>query len=109
LLVHDRGRRFVRLDQIIVVSSLGGNYTTVELDDGSVPAVRRTLKAWEDRLPKAVFRRVHRGTIANLRRVEQFERSPDGTLLLRLRNRGDPLPVSRRRSTEVQTALAAND
>jgi len=107
LLEHKTGQQVVQLASLIAVTSLGGNYTAVELASGDQPAMRRSLKEWELKLPSAYFQRVHRASIANLSRVARLQRRLDGTLFLHLIGRRKPLLVSRRRAHMVTQAISS--
>ena len=96
LIRTDKEQRFVPVQAVIAVTSIGGNYSVVHLEDGSRPAVRRTLKQWEDLLPTDLFVRIHRGTIVNLSRIECIRQETDGSCLAFISGIESPFEVSRR-------------
>lgn len=95
VLVHtDAGNRFVRLAQIGAIFS-NENYSDVKLHNGEHVLTRRTLKSWEDSLPPAQFRRVHRQVLVNLASIESHRRDTRETAELRITGVRAPVPVSR--------------
>lgn len=101
---HDDGQRFVSPAEIAAVTSLGGNYSTLELREGTSLTVRCPLKEWERSL-RATHCRIHRCSIVNLALVTRLERGDEGTLVLYVRDRAEPLLVSRRRAAAVRRLL----
>jgi len=101
-LQSDDVRRFVDLEDIVAIVSIGGNYTSVVLNDGESPSVRRTFKDWENRLPHSQFLRVHRTNIVNTRRIRSLERNSIGSYKLFLSGYSKPFSVSRQMLNEVK-------
>lgn len=104
--VYLRGRtasgRFVSIENIAAVLS-SENYTEVVLDSGERAIVRRTMKAWEDLLPPALFVRVHRTALVNIACIERVVRESDEHTSLTLRGAAKPVPVSRRVWTHLKS------
>jgi two-component system LytT family response regulator len=98
--------RFVRLGDIRSISA-AENYTEVVLTTGEKLFVRRTMKAWEDLLPPAVFGRVHRTVIVALAHIERIVRLNRTTFEVYLRGQRDPLPVSYRLIPDLRATLGA--
>ncbi len=96
--------RFVEVSAISAIFAQE-NYTCVCLVDGSQMLVRRTIKSWEEALPKPPFFRVHRTTIANLERVTAYAHV-DRTLTLQLLGVAAPVGVSRASASTVKDRLA---
>ena len=72
LLKTDSARRFVEVERIRAIASVGGNYTEVFLrDEERRPAVRQTLKEWEAVLPGGAFFRIHRNALVSLAAIER--------------------------------------
>lgn len=92
----DTGQRFVSLEQIIAISSIGGNYAAVKLKNGESLLSRKTLKEWEKVLPQSVFIRIHRSTIVNLRHIDQIRNQKDGSCAVVLAGLEETFSVSRR-------------
>ena len=99
-------REFILLSDIVLVSSMGGNYTQVHRADGSQIDVRRTIKEWEALLPCTHFLRVHRAAIINTNYLLGVSRDSGGSLSLQLTNVDDAVKVSRRNFHAVETCLA---
>jgi len=64
--------------------------------------VLRALSTWESQLAGAPFVRVHRSLLVNLDFVERIERGEGYTYDLFVRGHAGPLPMSRRRATELK-------
>ena len=102
----DRGNRFVPLADISAVFS-NQNYSDVLLRSGERLFTRRTMKAWEDMLPGAVFARVHRQALVNLGSIEELSRDGRDSAVLRVTGVREPIDVSRRYVADIQARLNA--
>jgi two-component system, LytTR family, response regulator len=91
----DKERRFVPVNTVVAVLSMGGNYTAVHLADGRRPLVRETLKQWEALLPETLFRRIGRSTIVNTRRLRSVEKQADGRFVAGFDGLETPVEVVR--------------
>jgi DNA-binding LytR/AlgR family response regulator len=89
---------------LLVLSSEGGNYTTLLLRSGESFTVRATLKGWEQRLPGETFVRVHRTRIINLLEIRQLWNEA-GAVYIELSGIVDPIRVSRSRVVQVKRLL----
>jgi two-component system LytT family response regulator len=98
--------RFTRVSEISLIASRE-NYSDVHLADGTRVFLRKSLKSWEDTLPRSHFMRVHRTQIANLARVMSYVRDGDEHTLLTLAGVSEPVPASRYRWSELRERLAA--
>ena len=49
-----------------------GSYTTVFLIDGKKKVISRTLKDFEDSLPKELFFRIHKSHLINLKYIKDY-------------------------------------
>lgn len=78
-------------------------YTTVR-HLGGEDLIEDSLRSLEEEFG-ALFVRIHRNALVAIGQVESLEREADGRLLVRLRNGGSPLKVSRRLAGEVQRRL----
>lgn len=58
--------------------------------------VRRSIRAWEDKLPGNMFLRIHRSTIINLRYILKIEKSKSGTYSVFLKDYQNPFDISRK-------------
>jgi two-component system, LytTR family, response regulator len=105
VLVHtDAGDRFVPLAQISAVFS-NENYSDVQLRSGERFLTRRTMKAWEDLLPREQFLRVHRQSLVNIGCIESHRRDSRETGELRVAGARDVVPVSRSYLVELEARL----
>lgn len=105
-IASDGGSHFVPVAEICAVFS-NENYSDVLLRSGERLITRRTLKSWEDSLPAALFMRVHRQALANLRHAQALRRDTRETGELRLAGMREPVPVSRSYLAELEQRLAA--
>jgi two-component system LytT family response regulator len=101
----DSVQLFVRLDEILAISSIGGNYATIYLKNRDKLLSRITLKQWETILPQAVFTRIHRATIVNTGFIERLNTDKDGSCIVRLSGREETFAVSRRLLSGLKNAL----
>jgi two-component system LytT family response regulator len=103
LFFHDDARspRFVRIRDIAFIRA-AGNYTELHFTAGPPLLVLRTLSTWETQLAGAPFVRAHRSLVVNLDFVERIERGEGYTYDLFVRGHPEPLPMSRRRATELK-------
>ncbi len=92
----DSGQFFINLGELVAISSLGGNYTTLHLKTGENHVCRKTFKVWETTLPQSAFIRIHRSTIINLNFVESIGTGQDGSCIVHLSQQSEPFTVSRR-------------
>lgn len=107
VLVHtDTGARFLPLAQIAAIFS-NENYSEVHLRTHERFLTRRTLKSWEDTLPAAHFRRVHRQALVNVAHIESHHRDTRETAELRVTGVSNPVPVSRGFLPDLRPLLEA--
>lgn len=103
LFFHDDARspRFIRIREIAFIRA-AGNYTELHFAAGPPLLVLRALSTWETQLAGAPFVRVHRSLLVNLDFIERVERGEGYTYDLFVRGHAEPLPMSRRRATELK-------
>lgn len=77
------------------------NYTKVQLFDGRMIMVSRTLKEVEELLSSEYFFRIHKSYLVNLNFIKSYSRS-ENSILLDSNNR---LPVANRKNDEFLTVL----
>src|SRR5262245_61140552 len=109
LFFHDDARspRFIRIRDIAFIRA-AGNYTELHLAGGPPLLVLRALSTWETQLAGAPFVRVHRSLLVNLEFIERIERGEGYTYDLFGRGHAEPLPMSRRRATELKGHFSAS-
>jgi two-component system LytT family response regulator len=91
----------IAFDNIVLLES-EGNYTQLRFGDHR-PMLARSLSALEHQLDPAVFFRVNRRQIINLRHVEQIALTITGGLEMTLTG-GIPIKLSRRQARRFQAA-----
>jgi len=92
-----RTLRLIAIDEVDYLRS-DAKYTLVAWRDGGKPAeavVRTPLKDLLEQLDSEQFAQVHRSVIVNLRAISHVTRHDNETAEIRLKGRGDVLPVSR--------------
>lgn len=97
--------RFIIVDTIVAVTSIGGNYTALNFVRQKRIFIRRSLKEWQRLLPKEIFYRIHRSAIANLYRIESLRKGKDGCLRAFFPDMPESLMVSRRSETRLKELL----
>lgn len=97
-------RRFVAVADIVAIRA-DGEASIVHFADGTAGATRKSLRAWEQRLPEPQFLRVHRGAIANLDRVRRVEEWSHSSSRLYLEGLDEPVTMSRRYGARVRRML----
>jgi two-component system LytT family response regulator len=101
----DSGQLFVSLDQITAISSIGGNYFAIYLNNREKLLARKTLKQWETTLPKILFTRIHRATIINIGFIERIAYQKDGSCIAHLIGQKQTFAVSRRMASSLKSTL----
>ncbi len=87
----------VKLENIIRAES-DDNYTYFFLADGTKLLVSKTLKEYENLLPKTVFLRIHQSHLVNLKFVKKYLKGKNGFVEM---IDGQKLPVSRERRDDL--------
>ena len=94
---HAKGIRYAYDFEIIRCQS-DGNYSNVFFEDGSHLLVAKTLKEFEELLPKDIFQRVHQSHIINIQFVKSYINGRGGTLEMK---NGNLVSVARTRKKEI--------
>lgn len=105
LIKTDTNRLFIRIDEIVAIFSIGGNYATVALTNGEKHLSRKTIKAWEALLPDSVFIRIHRATIINICITKQVDYKKDGTCAVYQAGHDETFMVSRRMGAKFKALI----
>ncbi|MDP2335271.1 MAG: LytTR family DNA-binding domain-containing protein [Bacteroidota bacterium] len=71
VLPASHGFEVLEFDDLIRLEA-DGSYTKVVVKDGKNKMVSRTLKDFEDTLPKEVFFRIHKSHLINLRHIKEY-------------------------------------
>lgn len=106
-LLVDTGGRHVRVgvDELVAIVAVGGNYTEVHRASGPSLETRRSIKEWQEGLPKDRFIRTHRSSLVNLQFALGLERTQNGGRALSVQPLPMHLPVSRRLVATLAQAL----
>lgn len=105
LIKTDTHRLFIAIDEIVAISSVGGNYATLALKNGEKQLSRKTMKAWESLLPDSYFIRIHRATIINICFIKQVDYKKDGTCSVHQIGHEETFMVSRRMGLKFKTLI----
>lgn len=79
-LPSETGLQFVSFNDIIYLEA-DGNYTKIVLQTRQV-LVSKTLKVYEDILPKTLFYRIHKSFLVNLNHIRSLNRNEGNTVVL---------------------------
>lgn len=82
-----------------------GVYTNVVSINGKKVLVRKLLREWEETLPEALFLRIHKSVLVNIKHIKKVEKWFNGAFRLHLNYYGDPLIVSRRYAARLKKTI----
>ena len=99
---HSKGIRYTNDIDIIRCQS-DGNYSRVYFKDESNLLVAKTLKEFEELLPKEYFVRIHQSHIINIEFVKAYNNGRGGNLEMK---NGDIITVARTRKKEIIKKLS---
>ncbi len=94
-LSDNKKSEFIKISNIVYLSS-ARDYTKFYTIDGKSYIVRRTMKIWENKLPKEYFVRIHRSTIVNTQFIEKIDKWFNYTHKVYIKNSKKPLIISQR-------------
>lgn len=97
--------KFCSVKDIVFLRS-ADNYTEVHCSDGTLSLMRKTLEEWAVVLPSALFVRIHRSAMVNVRYISETEQAIGGRLLIRFRGVSEELTASRGYAMSVKEALS---
>ncbi len=103
-IVARKGHDFYLLDYDEIYAFQADGELVWALTDSQRYLVTDSLKALEERLPSAVFRRVHRGALVNVKKVRKLTSISSQRWLLTLTN-GVQLTVSKRQAPAIRELL----
>ena len=104
LLDSDEEMRVVFVAEISGITA-DGNYTRVQLADGSSSFVRRGITQWDRMLPKLFFVRVERSLIIHLHAVRKLVAEARDEVSVEVGGFREPLELGRRASFRLRRAL----
>ncbi len=90
------GLLFLTIENIVHLEA-DGNYTTIYLSNGTKEVTSRTLKDYEDLLPKSLFFRCHHSHLVNLKTIKRYIKGDGGQIEL---ENGHYVAVSRRKKDD---------
>jgi two-component system, LytTR family, response regulator len=99
--LNNYASRFIKISSITSIEPVG-NYSKIVTIEGKHCLVLKTLKQWQEELPDDNFVRIHRSSIVNIEHVDHIERNPDTGHLAFLKNKQEPLEVSRRYAKKLK-------
>ena len=98
------GSRFLQVRNIQCILAAGA-YSEVFAEGEGKWMVLRSMKEWEDRLPRKQFVRIHRSALVNLDFVHRLEHLPNHSCHVFLRDWKRPLWMSRRCATALREQM----
>jgi DNA-binding LytR/AlgR family response regulator len=89
---HGRNVRLITCDEICYFKA--DNKYTLVVTATSQSLINKTIRQLVDELDPEVFVQIHRGTVVNLNAIASIDRDLHGSLMVRLKQREEKLPVS---------------
>jgi len=77
------GIRLIKLKNILCIAA-EGDYTRICILEENDMLLYRTMKSWENILPRKYFRRIHRSTIINTDHIEKFHKTENSKHLVKI-------------------------
>lgn len=93
--------KFLKLSSITSIDA-DGSYSHIYEKEGENYAIHKSLGEWEAILDSSHFVRIHRSHIVNKNYIEDVEKWFNYTYRVRVKNREEELPMSRRRAGELK-------
>jgi two-component system LytT family response regulator len=100
--LNNYSSRFIKISSITFIEPVG-NYSKIVTIEGKHCLVLKTLKQWQEELPDNNFVRIHRSSIINIEHVDHIEKNPDTGHMAFLKNRPEPIEVSRRYAKRLKS------
>ena len=100
--LNNYASRFIKISSITFIEPVG-NYSKIATIEGKHCLVLKTLKQWQEELPDNNFVRIHRSSIVNIEHVDHIEKNPDSRHLAFLKNKPEPIEVSRRYAKKLKS------
>ncbi|MDO9512106.1 MAG: LytTR family DNA-binding domain-containing protein [Bacteroidales bacterium] len=94
--------KFIKISSISYIEPIG-NYSKIVTMEGNHCLVLKTLKQWQQELPLNNFIRIHRSRIINVEHIDRIERHSNTHHKAFLKNKTEPLEVSRRFSGNLKS------
>lgn len=90
------GLLFLNIESMVHLEA-DSNYTTIHLANGGKEVTSRTLKDYEELLPKSIFFRCHHSHLVNLKSIKRYIKGDGGQIEL---DNGHFVAVSRRKKDD---------
>ena len=100
--LNNYASRFIKISSITFIEPVG-NYSKIVTIEGKHCLVLKTLKQWQEELPDNNFVRIHRSSIVNIEHVDHIEKKPDTGHIAFLKNRPEPIEISRRYAKKLKS------
>jgi len=97
--------KFIKVGDIVCVTALG-EYSTINLVDGSKIVLRKVLKDWEKKLSPDVFLRIHRSTIINLNFAVRIEKWYNRSFKVYMKGNNQEFIISQRYAVKLKSRLS---
>jgi two-component system LytT family response regulator len=98
-----QGLSLVRVNEIVHIEA-DGNYTKVNLSNGDVLTVGKSMKEHEEQLRAFQFLRIHNSHLINMHYLDKYLKNDGGYVLL---TDGTQLPVSHRKKEDFFRMLSS--
>jgi two-component system LytT family response regulator len=97
----ETGIEFVKFNSIVYLEAQN-NYTKINMLDGSSIIASKTLKSFDELLPRELFFRIHKSYLINMNFVKRFFKIDDFLVEL---TTGEKLPISYRKKNDFISAI----
>lgn len=94
----------VRIGEIKYITA-ENQYTSIKLTNGKRFIVRKSISAWETKLPEEIFIRSHRSQIINTEHIVKISRSKQDSYDVFLSDEDFSFPVSKRYASRLRNKL----
>jgi two-component system LytT family response regulator len=102
--LNNYSSRFIKISSITFIEPVG-NYSKIVTIEGKHCLVLKTLKQWQEELPDNNFVRIHRSSIVNIEHVDHIEKKSNTQHMAFLKNKVEPLEVSRRYAKKLKALI----
>lgn len=92
---------FLKISEIAFISA-EGDYSMVNLINGKKGLVSKSMKEWEERLPKDFFCRIHRSSIVNTEVIDKIDKYFNNSYKISLKGVKESLIISRRYAKKIK-------
>jgi two-component system, LytTR family, response regulator len=92
---------FLKISEIAFIAA-EGDYSMVNLINGKKGLVSKSMKEWEERLPKDFFCRIHRSSIVNTEVIDKIDKYFNNSYKISLKGVKESLIISRRYAKKIK-------